>query len=339
MLDRRTLIAGALALVIASSTRAAEISSGIKPRQRIIIDNDFGGDPDGLFQTAHHLLSPSVDIRLLIGSHLPAGMHFGLPGPQAAHAADQVTELLDTMGLVSRPRVVAGAEVALASTGRVAHTDAAEAIIKEAMEGDQSLPLYYCAGAGLTDLATAWLLEPRIARRLRLLWIGGAEYAGIAPPPGPREVEFNMSIDLRAAQVVFNRSDIDIWQVPRSTYRQMIVSRTELGTRLQAAGRLGAWLLARLDDVQREVETQLRIRFGETYVLGDSPLLTLTALQSAFQPDPASSSYVLQPRHSVRDNGFYGKAVHGRPIRVYTHIDARLTFEDMYAKFAAHKPS
>jgi hypothetical protein len=32
------------------------------PRQRIIIDNDFGGDPDGLFQLAHHLASPSVEI-------------------------------------------------------------------------------------------------------------------------------------------------------------------------------------------------------------------------------------------------------------------------------------
>jgi len=30
----------------------------VKPRMRIIIDNDFGGDPDGLFQLVHHLLSP-----------------------------------------------------------------------------------------------------------------------------------------------------------------------------------------------------------------------------------------------------------------------------------------
>lgn len=30
------------------------------PRMRVIIDNDFSGDPDGLFQLAHHLLSPSV---------------------------------------------------------------------------------------------------------------------------------------------------------------------------------------------------------------------------------------------------------------------------------------
>jgi hypothetical protein len=31
--------------------------SVVKPRMRVIIDNDFGGDPDGLFELVHHLLS------------------------------------------------------------------------------------------------------------------------------------------------------------------------------------------------------------------------------------------------------------------------------------------
>jgi len=30
----------------------------IGARARVIIDNDFAGDPDGLFQLAHHVLSP-----------------------------------------------------------------------------------------------------------------------------------------------------------------------------------------------------------------------------------------------------------------------------------------
>jgi hypothetical protein len=39
-------------------------------RFRIITDNDYAGDPDGLMQLAHHLLSPSVEIRGIISSHL-----------------------------------------------------------------------------------------------------------------------------------------------------------------------------------------------------------------------------------------------------------------------------
>lgn len=34
------------------------------PRARVIIDNDFSGDPDDLYQLVHHLLSPSVEIVL-----------------------------------------------------------------------------------------------------------------------------------------------------------------------------------------------------------------------------------------------------------------------------------
>jgi len=40
------------------------------PACRVVIDNDFAGDPDGLFQLAHHLLSPSVDIRAIIASRM-----------------------------------------------------------------------------------------------------------------------------------------------------------------------------------------------------------------------------------------------------------------------------
>lgn len=35
----------------------------VKPRLRVIVDNDFSGDPDGLFQLAHQLLSHSVEVK------------------------------------------------------------------------------------------------------------------------------------------------------------------------------------------------------------------------------------------------------------------------------------
>jgi hypothetical protein len=54
---------------------------------RVIVDNDFGGDPDGLFQLAHLLLSPSVDVRAIIGSHLNAADGFDKSKTQAENAA------------------------------------------------------------------------------------------------------------------------------------------------------------------------------------------------------------------------------------------------------------
>lgn len=52
------------------------------PRMRVVVDNDFSGDPDDLYQLAHHVLSPSVGV---IGPHLRAGDPFD-PGPSAQNA-------------------------------------------------------------------------------------------------------------------------------------------------------------------------------------------------------------------------------------------------------------
>ncbi|MEP7319669.1 MAG: hypothetical protein ABI921_13035 [Panacibacter sp.] len=71
----------------------------VKPRMRIIIDNDFGGDPDGLFELVQHLLSPSVDIRAIIGSHLRAGDGFDPSKETAANAKMKIEEVLSIMNL------------------------------------------------------------------------------------------------------------------------------------------------------------------------------------------------------------------------------------------------
>lgn len=75
---------------------------------------------------------------------------------------------------------------------------------------DDARPLFACFGGGLTELASAWLLHPRISDRLIVVWIGGSEYPGLAvPPPGAGGPEFNAGIDAAAAQVVFNDSDLE----------------------------------------------------------------------------------------------------------------------------------
>ena len=41
----------------------------LSPRCRVIVDNDFSGDPDGLVGLAHHLLSPTNRV-VAINYHL-----------------------------------------------------------------------------------------------------------------------------------------------------------------------------------------------------------------------------------------------------------------------------
>lgn len=69
---------------------------------------------------------------------------------------------------------------------------------------------------------------------------------------------------------------------------------------------------------------------SESYALGDSPLVLLTALRSTFEPDASSSRYVERPTPQLTADGTYRPVRGTRAMRVYTWVDTRLMFEDFY---------
>jgi len=306
----------------------------IKPRMRVIIDNDFGGDPDGLFELVQHLLSPSVEIRTIIGSHLKPGDGFDPSNETAAHAKQKIEEVLSIMNMNNAYPVYQGSNFPLKNDSIAQQSDAANAIIKEAMRDDTNLPLYVVCGAGLTDIASAYLLEPKIASRLTLLWIGGPEYPELAtPPPGYTTMEYNLGIDLKAGQVIFNKSSIPIWQIPRNVYRQVMLPYSSLLLKVKTQGKIGGYLAANIERVMK-LGVKYNFNVGEIYIVGDSPLVLLTALQSSFEPDPSSSFYVLRPSPLINNQGIYEVNHKGRNIRVYTQLDVHVLFDDLYSKLA-----
>ena len=320
-------------VVLLTDLRGAETPENddfVKVRARVIIDNDFGGDPDGLFQLAHQLLSPSVEVRGVIGSHHYATGFYGNSG-DAENACAAIRELMGVMNLAGKVPVYQGAEERIGEEGAAVSSEAALFIVREAMREDVKTPLYIACGAGLTDLASAYLLEPKIAPRIRLVWIGGHEHPGLAsPPPGGQKIEYNLGIDLKAGQVVFNQSEIPIWQVPRDAYRKALVSNAELFHRMNEHRPLAGFLLGELRDLQKRAKGSL----GETYVLGDNPLVLLTALQSSWEQDPSSCRYTSRLTPKISEHGLYEDNSQSRPMRIYTHLDTRLMFEDFFAKVA-----
>jgi inosine-uridine nucleoside N-ribohydrolase len=305
----------------------------IAPRSRVLTDNDYGGDPDGLVELAQLLLSPSVEVAGVIGSRLRAGDDWE-PLPDSAVTA--ATEIVALTGRAGDVPVHAGSNQPLDDHSTPVPSAAVDAIVAEAMRDDTELPLYVTCGAGLTQIASAWLTEPRIGRRLTLIWIGGSEHEGHAPPPpGEGPLEYNLSIDPIAAEVVFDDSDLDVWQVPRNVYRQVVASRAELLFRMRPCGPLGRHLYDTLGSVAGMAAGH-GFRLGEVYILGDSPLVLLTALQSSFHPAPSSSTWVTMPCPRLLDSGAYEPRPGGRPLRVFTTVDTRLLLEDLYAKLAVH---
>jgi purine nucleosidase len=306
----------------------------IEPRIRVISDNDYSGDPDGLIQLAHHLLSPSVDVRAIIGTHLREGDGWALSpdGDEVKAAVAAAKKIVELCGLTGQVPVLAGAPKAMVDAETPQDSEGIRFIIEEAMRDDTEDPLFVVCGASLTEIASAYLIEPRIAGRLTVIWIGGHEHDGLAvPPPGAPDLEYNLHEDLISGLVVFNRSELKLWQIPRDQYRHVLASRAELKLRMANKGELGAHLYDALGKVAYWLNRS-GYKGGEVYCLGDSPLVLLTALQSAFEADPASSRYVTMPCPNLLESGLYRPNQDGREIRVYTLLDNRLLLEDLYAK-------
>src|SRR3954468_23674461 len=78
---------------------------------RVVVDNDWSGDPDGLVALAHHLLSPTNRVVAVTSSFL--NPIFQAP-PGAASGALLARELVDLI-VGPTPAVHAGSEVPFGS--------------------------------------------------------------------------------------------------------------------------------------------------------------------------------------------------------------------------------
>jgi inosine-uridine nucleoside N-ribohydrolase len=273
----------------------------VSPHSRVIVDNDYQGDPDGLVALAHHLVSPANRVTVVTSSFL--NPRFSTAGPRAHDGAALARELLEVTGGTWRPPVHAGSELPFGEESRSA---ASAAIVDEARR-DDDLPLYLACGGPLTNVATALRDAPDIAARLTLVWIGGSLDRSA--------FEYNRDTDEAAAAFVFDQPELDIHQFPLEAYRRCAYSVAELEQDLGGCGLLGQWLWEHFCDPPDWA------RIGGVWPLGDSPTVLVTALSTE------SSAATGRPSETGR----------GTRRRVYTDPDFRLIVADMLARFRLHE--
>jgi hypothetical protein len=307
---RRALCAG-LSTVLGSLAFGPAPAAGRTIPQRasarVIVDNDFGGDPDGLAALAHQLLSPKTRVPLVTVSALDPKFSATDKGRTVGLGCELGQELIRRIGMANPPAVVPGAEDF--STGP---SSAARAIVAEALR-DDPLPLIVTCGGPLTNVAAALRLAPAIARRMTVIWIGGGGY-----PKGGWE--YNLMTDIEAARLVVERSRVPLWMVPQPAYRQMQYSVAELGAELRTISALGEWLYDRFTTPPDWIDV------GGAWPLGDSPLVLLSAISTE-----SSRNRDVPARRILRD-GRYGAVVPGRSVRMVEQLDVRLVLGDFMAR-------
>ena len=275
---------------------------------RVILNTDAKNEVDDQFAIVQAVLSESFDLRGIIAAHF--GNEKSKQSMQESY--DEINKVLALMD-IKDTTVLHGAVGALETENIPVESEGAEFIIEEAMKEDER-PLYIAFLGPLTDMASALLMKPEIARKnIIVIWIGGRDW-----PTGGWE--YNLKNDVFAANVVF-RSEVQLWQVPRNVYRMMPVSHSELWTRVRPYGAIGKYLAENVVEFNNEWIS----RPCEFRILGDSPAIGLILYNDC-------GEWEWKPAPEFDDKMNYVHSGKNRPIKVYKNIDARFILEDLYAK-------
>lgn len=256
----------------------------------LVVDNDLAGDPDGLVALAHILLRCGPDVTVLVtSSPLDPGLAEAAgadPATTASRGKELAEELLELMG-IKDVRVVTGAEAP--GTGEGPVSAAAREIVETSARCVRTTIL---CGGPLTNVAAALRLDPALADRAVLVWVGGT----LAEAD---RGEYNSDTDAASAVEVL-ASGMPLVRVPHEEYTRMTVAVDAVKNGLAAASPVGSWLAERLLDVPPFVQ------LGSTLTLGDSVLVP-------FGPGVETVGIAADPRtvvhHRVESDGLWNDLI------------------------------
>ena len=292
---------------------------------RYIVHTDCKNEADDQYTVAHALLTPKLKIKGIIAAHFEKGMGRYAPGMSTKASYDEIIKVMDLMDMSGSYPVLMGATAPMPDENTIVESEGARFIVEEAMK-DDPMPLYIGMQGSLTDLACAILMEPEICHRMTAIWIGGADY-----PKGGQE--FNLAQDVAAANVVF-KSDMPLWQVPASVYKNFAVSLAELEYKVAPCGKIGRYLFEQLvelnNDLSARVPREILWPHGELWGLGDEGVIAALMFE-----EKRTDMYHMLPAPTFDpDTLQYVYDTLGREIRVFDRMDVRLTLEDLFSKLA-----
>lgn len=306
---------------------------------RVILDTDCGCEADDQYAVAHALMTPKFVVKGITAAHYNTQFGKLSVAASAQHSFEEAQRVVDKMGLHDEYKVYPGCEEVLPDEKTPVDSPATRFIIEEAMR-DDDMPLFVAVQGAITNVASAYLMEPRIAERVTIIWIGGGAY-----PEGGRE--FNAGNDINAANVIMD-SPIELWQVPVTVYSMMKVSFATLYDRVYPYGEIGKYIVDYMVNhvnchemgkmtPEREAfmkgrgysRAGMRVAYpsGESWQVGDSPVVGLMlhdhmgnyTMEGAPRFEMDTCKYILRPENP-------------RKIRVYNYVDSHFILEDFYAK-------
>lgn len=212
----------------------------------VVLDTDTANEVDDQFALSYLLASPEkLRVKALYAAPFFNENSTG-PKDGMEKSYQEILRLLELAGYSSyRDRVFPGSTGYLPDETTPVVSPAAQDLAQRAMEYSPERPLYVAAIGALTNVASALLLEPAIAERIVLVWLGGHAW------DWPHNREFNAQQDVAAARVVFG-SGAAVVQLPcMGVVSAFRVSDPELRQHLWGENALCNYLVTLVEESQK----------------------------------------------------------------------------------------
>jgi purine nucleosidase len=316
----------------ADSQMRARLASAKLPA-RVLIDTDAANEIDDQFALAWALLSPTqLQVEAVYATpfsfaHRQGGRvlqdprPFNAPDVGMERSFEEIERVHALLGLTDQVPVRRGTPGYLVSPEQPIASDATRDLIARAMAtGADAPPLYVLALGCPTNIASALLIEPRIAQRIVVVWTSG--YPSHAPQVNH---SFNLEQDLVATRVLL-ASGVPLVYLPGyHVGAQLRLSLPEIERWVQPMGAIGAYLHQLFTHNPLWELQGITSFFAHSWVMWD-----LICIAWMIEPDWVPSSLVRMP---LLDDDKRWLAAPGRPWMREAHAVKRdAIFADFFNK-------
>ncbi len=284
---------------------------------RVVLDTDTYNEVDDQFALAHLLMSPDrINLEAVYAApfFLPyCNDRSTSPVDGMEKSYEEILRVLELVPTPQPPKVFRGSTQFISGASQPVESPAALDLVQRAMKvpGEK---LYVLAIAAPTNVASALLLEPKIAEKIVVVWLGGQA------PYWPHTREFNLEQDIHASRVLLD-SNVPLVLLPcYPVTSHLITTVAELEQQLAPHSKLGAYLTNIVRDYK-----------------GNPPgwsknVWDISASAWMINPDWVKTDE--QPSPVLKDDFTWQLDPHRRTIHIARQLDRDAIFADFFAKAA-----
>ena len=283
----------------------------------MVLDTDTYNEVDDQFALCYALCSPErLNVQAVYAAPFFNNRSNG-PEQGMERSYDEIVRLLGKMGHPTENFVFKGSRDYLKDMDTPQDSPAARDLVARGMARPDDDPLYVVAIGAITNVASALIMEPRLARKIIVVWLGGHSLTHTDTR------EFNLMQDVPAARTVLD-SGVPFILVPCiGVASHLLTSVPELQACIGGKNELCDTLI------------DILMGYNDDHFAWGKEIWDISTIAMLINPDWEPTT--IEPSPLLSDDCHWSRDARRHPIKVAYFASRNPLIRDMFTKLAAYK--